>query len=82
MTHPEPHGVEVAERITAKRAAEITGYSVSWLKRHECAWCNQTCLRQTQGNCGSIYGPHNQCGPNKPKPWWRTYAAPAQPDAE
>lgn len=33
------------ERMTAKQAAELTGWSVSWLKRHECAWCGQTLLQ-------------------------------------
>ena len=44
-------------RITAKEAAELTGYSVSWLKRYTCGWCAQTALSMARGYCGTIFGP-------------------------
>lgn len=41
--------------MTDKEAAALSGWSVSWLKAHECSWCGQTLLQSVKGNCGAIY---------------------------
>ena len=55
-----------AGRMTARKAAEFAGVSVSTLRRYTCGWCGQTLLRKIQGQCSAIYD-----GPCDPKqfPW-------------
>lgn len=48
------------KRLTAKQAAQHAGRSIAWLRNHECAWCEQTCLRQLMYGCGAI---HDRCNP-------------------
>ena len=66
------------KHITAKEAQEITGWSPSWLRRHECTWCGQDLLRAIQyGCCANSYGPgpigNEDCQPaTKRKPWWKS----------
>jgi len=48
--------------MTGKEAIELSGRSESWLRRHCCAWCDQTLWRALRYGCGSIY---EKCEPEK-----------------
>lgn len=48
-------------RLTRAECAELSGRSISWLRRHQCGLCEQTCLRALQYGCASIFGP--KCDP-------------------
>jgi hypothetical protein len=41
--------------ISTKEAVKLTGYSESWLKRHECGWCGQIALYAVKYGCCAIY---------------------------
>lgn len=47
--------------MTYKECAALTGRSVTWLKTHQCGWCDQTALMALKYGCGSIFGP--KCDP-------------------
>ena len=46
--------------MTSAEAIEASGRSESWLKRHTCAWCDQTLWRALRNGCGAIY---EKCDP-------------------
>jgi hypothetical protein len=46
--------------MTAKEAAQLSGRSVTWLKTHQCGWCDQSCLNALRYGCGAIY---EKCDP-------------------
>jgi hypothetical protein len=48
--------------MTSKEAAELSGKSISWLKQHECTWCDQTVLYALKYGCGAIW---EKCDPVK-----------------
>jgi hypothetical protein len=41
--------------VTGKEAIAASGRSESWLKRHTCAFCDQTLWRALRYGCGAIY---------------------------
>lgn len=43
--------------MTRKEACGATGYGLTWLKSHQCAWCEQQGLAALMYGCASIYGP-------------------------
>ena len=47
-------------RMTVKQAVKKTGRSESWLRRYQCAWCEQGLLDSLRYGCGAIYG---KCDP-------------------
>jgi hypothetical protein len=50
-------------KMTGKEAVALSGRSESWLRRHECVWCNQGLWNALLYGCGSIFGP--KCDPKK-----------------
>jgi hypothetical protein len=62
LTGPQP-----ARRgtMTRKEALAISGRSESWLRRHVCAWCDQTLYHALRHGCGAIYG---KCNPADKRP--------------
>jgi hypothetical protein len=46
--------------MTAKEAAALSGRSITWLKTHTCAWCDQTYLRTLMHGCAAM---HEKCDP-------------------
>jgi hypothetical protein len=48
--------------ITAKEASKLSGKSITWLRTHECMWCNQSALNSLRYGCGAIY---EKCEPRK-----------------
>jgi hypothetical protein len=46
--------------MSPKEATKLSGRSESWLRRHECAWCQQTLWRALRYGCGAIY---DKCTP-------------------
>lgn len=46
--------------MTAKEAATLSGRSVTWMRTHCCAWCDQTMLNALRYGCGAIY---EKCDP-------------------
>ena len=49
--------------MTGKEAIQTSGRSESWLKRHTCAWCDQTLWRALLHGCAAMYEP--RCDPAK-----------------
>jgi hypothetical protein len=49
-------------RCTDTEALKISGRSESWLRRHTCAWCDQTLWRALRYGCGAMY---ERCDPTK-----------------
>jgi hypothetical protein len=43
--------------VSRKEACHLSGRGLTWLKEHECAWCDQGALYALMYGCGSIYGP-------------------------
>ena len=48
--------------LTRQQAADLAGRSISWLARHQCAWCGQTCLNSIRYGCAAI---DEKCEPRK-----------------
>jgi predicted DNA-binding transcriptional regulator AlpA len=48
--------------MTIAQAVKLSGRSESWLRRHDCSWCQQTLLNALRHGCGSIY---EQCEPSE-----------------
>jgi hypothetical protein len=48
--------------MTGNEAVALTGRSETWLRNHECAWCNQTLWRALVHGCGAIY---ERCDPSQ-----------------
>lgn len=48
--------------MTGAEAVQISGRSESWLKRHTCAWCDQTIWRTLRHGCAAMY---EKCDPTK-----------------
>lgn len=44
-------------------AVQLSGRNESWLKRHTCAWCDQTLWRALRNGCAAMYEP--RCDPSK-----------------
>jgi hypothetical protein len=55
--------------ISRKEACRLSGRGLTWLKTHQCSWCDQSALYALMYGCGSIYEP--RCVPAerfKPRP--------------
>ena len=50
----------MADRPTAKQCAAHAGYSISWLRRHYCGWCEQTALNAMRYGCAATW---DKCDP-------------------
>lgn len=48
--------------MTSAEATQASGRSESWLKRHTCAWCDQTLWRVLRHGCAAMY---EKCDPTK-----------------
>ena len=48
--------------MTRAEAIEISGRSESWLRRHVCAFCDQSLWYSLRYGCGAIY---EKCDPAK-----------------
>lgn len=48
--------------MTPAEAKSVSGRSESWLKRHVCAWCDQTLWRALRYGCCAMY---EKCDPAK-----------------
>jgi hypothetical protein len=48
--------------MTGADAVKLSGRSESWLKRHTCAWCDQTLWRTLRSGCAAMY---EKCDPAK-----------------
>ena len=46
--------------MTGKEAMALSGRGETWLRRHSCAWCEQTLWRALTVGCGAIY---DKCDP-------------------
>lgn len=46
--------------MTPKQVIEVSGRSESWLRRHDCAWCDKNLWRALRYGCGAIY---EKCNP-------------------
>lgn len=49
-------------RCTDTEAVKISGRSESWLKRHTCAWCDQTLWHVLRYGCAAM---NEKCDPAK-----------------
>jgi len=48
--------------MTGAEAIKLSGRSESWLRRHSCAWCDQTLWRALRYGCGAL---HERCAPSE-----------------
>jgi hypothetical protein len=46
--------------MTAKEAAKLSHRSITWLRTHECGWCDRSCLNALRYGCGAIW---EKCDP-------------------
>lgn len=51
--------------MTYREAATFAGCSISTLRRYQCAFCEQSALRQLTYGCGALY---KKCNPREK--WW------------
>jgi hypothetical protein len=49
--------------LSRKEACQVSKRGLTWLKTHQCGWCDQNALHAIMYGCCSIYGP--RCDPAK-----------------
>jgi hypothetical protein len=48
--------------MTAKEAARLSGRSITWMRTHCCAWCDQSMLNAVRYGCGAM---GDKCNPRE-----------------